>query len=177
MPPKPRRTKPRKRRRPGSPRPASADAANPADLGPLLQRLPTLACEPELARLELEEDELDQALAAGEAAPDVIGRLAGPAFHARLLVRLNDLKVRALAGEDEPLRFLIESAVYYIEEIRGPPWDNPLVVAYYYRDLAKLAGETFDAGAAIRAVKAYEAEFQELLEQKLQASNVLMGAS
>ena len=134
MPPKRHRTKVRKRGRPGCPRSVSAAAANPAHLGPLLQRLPTLVCEPELARLEMEADELDQSLVAGEAAPDVIGRLAGPAFHARLLVRLNDLKVRALADEDEPLRFLIESAVYYIEEIRGPPWDNPLVVAYYYRD-------------------------------------------
>ncbi|MCH8844621.1 MAG: hypothetical protein IID61_16795 [SAR324 cluster bacterium] len=171
MPPKRHRTKARKRGRPGSPRPVSAAAVKPADLGPLLQRLPTLACEPELARLEMAADELDRALAAGEAAPDVIGRLAGPAFHARLLVRLNDLKVRALADGDEPLRFLIESAVYYIEEIRGPPWDNPLVVAYYYRDVAQLAGTSFGAEAAIQAVKAYEAEFQQLLEQKLQAGS------
>lgn len=142
-----------------------------------MQRLPTLACEPEMARLEMEADELDRALVAGEAAPDVIGRLAGPAFHARLLVRLNDLKVRAQAGGDEPLRFLIESAVYYIEEIRGPPWDNPLVVAYYYRDLAKLAGKTYGAEAAIQAVKSYESEFQDLLEQKLQAGSVLTGAT
>ena len=69
--------------------------------------------------------------AAGLAPPDAIGRLADPAFHARLLVHLNNLKNRAFAANDDTLRFLIEAAVYYIEEVRGPPWDNPLVVASF----------------------------------------------
>jgi len=115
--------------------------------------------------------------AAGLAPPDAIGRLADPAFHARLLVHLTNLKNRAFEANDATLRFLIEAAVYYIEEVRGPPWDNPLVVGFFYRDVARLNGKGFTPADGRAAVKKYERRYKKLLDEKVQAQQRLYAPS
>ena len=89
------------------------------------------------------------------------------------MVHLNNLKNRAFEANDDTLRFLIEAAVYYIEEVRGPPWDNPLVVACYYKSLATREGKEYPPEACLAAVKAYELEFKALLEKKTKAFELL----
>lgn len=118
-------------------------------------------------------DELRETEAEGLEAPEVIGRLAGQAFHARLLVRLNEIKFRAWENRDDAIFFQVDSARYYIEDVRGPAWDNPLVVACYYKSLAMRDGKDFSPEACLAAVKAYELEFKTLLEKKTKAFELL----
>jgi hypothetical protein len=139
----------------------------------LLRELPALACAPEMEGFGFDEEELREATADGLAAPELIARLAGPAFNARLLVRLNEIKYRAWQNKDDALYFQADSARYYIEEARGPVWDNPLVVACYYKSLAKRDGGDFTARAGLSAVKTYERKFKALLAEKTRAHGLL----
>lgn len=157
--------------------PGGAGAPSAADLGKLLKDLPALACDPEMADFGLGVEAVAETRAAGLAPPDAIGRLADPAFHARLLVHLNNLKNRAFEANDDTLRFLIEAAVYYIEEVRGPPWDNPLVVGFFYRDVARLNGKGFTPADGRAAVKKYERRYKKLLDEKVQAQQRLYAPS
>ena len=136
-------------------------------MGTLLRHLPGLVCSAELAALAFGRQELLRARGLGEPPPRTIERLADPAFHARMLVCLNGLRVRAQREADDTLRFLVDAAQYYIEDVRGPAWDNPLVVACYYRDVAGLEGRPFQARDAERACAAYERDHQPLLERML----------
>jgi len=159
-------TSPRARGRGAPELPGTAGAG---EVRAALRRLPTLACEPELARAGFDPRELDQARRIGEAAPDTIERLAGSAFHAKLLVALNDLRNRSWKSADELTRFLVDSASYYIEQVRGPAWDNPLVVALYCRDAARLEGRDLPAEECLAACERYEHDYQTLLEAKVAA--------
>jgi hypothetical protein len=134
-----------------------------------LRRLPALVCEPELARAGFDPRALEQARRTGESPPDTIERLADPAFHAKLLVTLNDLRNRAWKQADDLSRFLVDSAEYYIEQVRGPAWDNPLVVALYFRDVARLAKRTLSPDTCMQACEDYERDYKALLEAKVAA--------
>ena len=153
--------------------PSASGGIAPSDLKRLLRELPALACAPEMEGFDFDEGELREATADGLAAPEVIGRLAGPAFHARLLVRLNEIKFRAWQNKNDALYFQADSARYYIEGARGPAWDNPLVVACYYKSLAERGGGDFTARAARAAVKTYERKFKALLAEKIRAHGLL----
>ena len=132
-----------------------------------------LACAPEMDGFGFDAEELEEAVEEGLAPPEIIGKLAGQSFHARLLVRLNEIKYRAWENKDDEVYFQADSARYYIEEVRGPPWDNPLVVACYYKSLAVRDGKAFTASTCLSAVKAYERKFKSLLDKKSKAFSLL----
>ena len=156
---------------------AGASAISPSDLRNLLRNLPVLACAPEMEGFGFDADEMREAEDEGLEPPDAIGKLAAQAFHARLLVRLNEIKYRAWKNKDDPLFFQADSARYYVEEARGPAWDNPLVVACYYKSLAAREGKDFTASTSLAAVKAYERKYKTLLAKKTKAHALLNSPS
>ena len=173
--------KPKKSRTPPKPArraaPKGAGAVPPGGGGPDLRRLlrdmPALLFEPEFRDVAFDEDELHQAHQERLSDPNVIARLADQALLARLLICINNLQGRAHTDANEKLLFLANAARFYIEQYRGPAWDNPLVVALYQRTLAARAGETLTRAGLKAAVKSYEHTSREELQQKWQALELL----
>lgn len=131
--------------------------------------MPALICLAEMEGFGFPEDELRDTLAAHLEPPEAISKLADQSFHARLLVRLNEIKSRARQSDDDALFFQADAARYFIEEARGPPWDNPLVVACYYKSIAGLEQRSFAASACLASVKAYERKYKLLIAEKTKA--------
>lgn len=141
---------------------------NSARLGRLLAEVPGLVFQPEMETGGFEPAPLRAALEEGLSHPVIIDRLCDQALNARLLICIENIKVRAHGDRNESLFFLADAARFFIEEYRGPAWDNPLAVGLFYRSLALVRGETLTAAKLRKAVKKYESNFRRELEQRWQ---------
>ncbi|MEE8394690.1 MAG: hypothetical protein V3S29_01455 [bacterium] len=142
---------------------------SPAKLARILAEVPGLVFHPEMEAAAFEPAPLRAALEEGLSDPAIIERLCDQAFAARMLICIENIKIRAHGAKDERLFFLADAARYYIEEFRGPAWDNPLAVGLFCRSLALRNGGTLNAGKLKKAIKRYEAKYRKELERRWQA--------
>jgi len=158
--------KPAKTRAQSLSRSSGAASLTPVQLRKMLLDVPGLLFEAEMGGLAMDPAALRATQAEGLGAPAAIERLTDQALLARLLICIEDIKVRAFAAQNDRLFFMADVARYYIEEFRGPPWDNPLVVALYCRSQAALAGEALSRAGIKQAVRAYEKANQAELDAR-----------
>jgi len=148
-------------------------AIDPADLPRVLADLPLLVFEPEFAPAGFDPEEVRQAHKDRLSDPATIERLGDLAMHARLLICINNLMERAYGAKDDTLFFLGDAARFYIEDYRGPAWDNPLVVALYLRTLHQMKGRPVTPEVLKDAVKEYERVYRDEMQEKWAALELL----
>ena len=164
----------KKRKKPNKQKaPSSGTQKNPPDLHRLIKKLPALVFESEMAEVGYDLEDVTKKGAEGKPVPDIIAVITDQALSYQILVAINEIKHRAFNAKNDDLFFLADCARFYIEEYRGPAWDNPLLVALFYRSTAQKKGEKFNKIKCKKAVGGYEKTYKKLLQDKWKAEDLL----
>ncbi|MGK5095311.1 hypothetical protein WDW89_25275 [Deltaproteobacteria bacterium TL4] len=133
------------------------------ELEKVLSSLPTLAFDTELDSLAFDPQQLQQLLDSQLAEPMIISQLVTPDYLEMLQQRLRSIETKS--APNAPQHLLTKATLYALEHnAEIPMFMNPLIIALYLKEKAKLEGTPLTVSSIKQAVSAYEIKYVEMLE-------------